>query len=165
MQELTYREIDDGTYSVIGYEGDEEEVVIPEIYLGRPVTVLFDCLFRGHAEIRSVKIPETVTDIGEFAFDGCSSLQSIHLPDSLLNIWQYAFVRSGLTEIAIPGQVRSIMPFTFKDCRQLRKFTCGPDLKKIYAWAFLGCTQLTDCEIPSGTEVSEEAFENSGFKR
>ncbi len=86
MQEFTYKLFDDGTYIAASYEGDEENVEIPAYYLEKPVTILYDGLFKGHSEIRSVKIPETVTDIGGFVFDGCDQLKELELPDSVCTL-------------------------------------------------------------------------------
>ena len=68
MQEFQYKMLEDETFAVTGYSGEEKEVVIPDTHWGKPVTVLFDSLFSGHAEIESIQIPDTVTDIGEFLF-------------------------------------------------------------------------------------------------
>ena len=80
MQEFSFKVMEDETFAVTGYTGDEKEVVIPDTHWGKPVTVLFDGLFSGHAEIERVRIPDTVTDIGEFVFDGCRNLRQISLP-------------------------------------------------------------------------------------
>ena len=77
MQQFFYRFLEDGTYCVTEYQGDEADVIIPDTYCSKPVTVLFDRLFKGHTEITSVKIPDTVTDIGSFVFDGCTSLTTV----------------------------------------------------------------------------------------
>jgi hypothetical protein len=53
---------DENSYTVMGYKGNSEEVIVPETFLGKPVTILFDKLFLGHPEIRSIKIPDTVTE-------------------------------------------------------------------------------------------------------
>ncbi len=66
MQEFIFRMLDDGTFGAAGYSGDETSVHIPEVYNGQPVTMLLDDLFKGHAEIEQVIIPDTVTDIGGF---------------------------------------------------------------------------------------------------
>lgn len=163
MQNFTYRLADDETWAVVGYEGDAAEVVIPDTYLGRPVTVIFDCLFRGHAEIERVRIPDTVTDIGEFAFDGCAGLRELKLPAALCNVWQYAFVRSGLETVELPAGVRNIPPFAFKDCRALRRVVCNPGLKKIYPWAFQGCGRPAEFRCGPQTEIDARAFESTAL--
>ena len=87
MQDFYYRMVDDGTYYITGYEGDESEVVIPT---DRVFTILSDKIFRGHSEITSIQIPDTVTDIGEFVFDGCVNLRHLKLPANLRPSWQFS---------------------------------------------------------------------------
>lgn len=86
MQQFTYKLIEDGTYCITDYMGDEANVMIPDCYCGAPITVLFDKLFRNHLEITSVYIPNSVTDIGEFVFDGCMNLRHIKLPSQLTSL-------------------------------------------------------------------------------
>ena len=76
MEEFSFQlNYDEQSYTARQYHGEAEEVVIPEMFLGKPVTILFDKLFTGHTEIRSVSIPDRVTDLGEFVFDGCFRLR------------------------------------------------------------------------------------------
>ncbi|MBQ9814202.1 MAG: leucine-rich repeat domain-containing protein [Lachnospiraceae bacterium] len=157
MQEFTYKQIEDGTYAVSGYTGDEPEIVIPP-YLG-PITILSDKLFAGHSEITSVTIPDTVTDMGEFLFDGCTELRSIKLPASLERLWGLTFVRCGIEEIELPDGLRTIPPFAFKECRNLKKVICSPTLKTIYDYAFSGCDQLEEVVYGPDTHFSEKAYD------
>ena len=96
MQEFYYRRVEDGTFCLTGYEGDEADVVIPD---DKVFTILSDKIFRGHTEIRSVRIPDSVTDLGEFLFDGCLNLHSLKLPKELK--------RTGQQEVEL--QVRQIV--------------------------------------------------------
>lgn len=159
MQDFKYKEIEDGGVCVTGYFGDEVHVVVPDTMNQRPVTVIFDDLFRNHPEIESVTFPKTVTDIGSFVFDGCSNLKKVELPESLRYIWQCAFVRCGLEEIVIPSKITSIPPETFKDCKNLKKVVLPAGLESIRARAFKGCDQLKDVKYGPDVEVSESAFE------
>lgn len=155
MQDLIYKMVEDGTYCVMSYHGDEAEVVIPD---DRDVTILYDDLFKGHTEITSVHIPDTVTDMGEFLFDGCTNLRQLRLPAQLKTLWGLTFVRSSIEEIILPDGVESIPPFAFKDCRQLKKVVCGSGLKRIHAWAFGGCDQLKEVIHGPHVEVSPDAY-------
>ena len=160
MQEFSFKVMEDETFAVTGYTGDEKEVVIPDTHWGKPVTVLFDSLFSGHAEMERVRIPDTVTDIGEFVFDGCRNLRQISLPAGLEHIWPYAFARSGLEEIVIPEKIRTIAPFTFKDCKSLKKIVAGPGLKNVNGYAFGGCDSLAEFYFSPGTKLSPLSFES-----
>lgn len=158
MQEFTYSPLPDGTLQVVGYCGDEAEVVVPETCGGRRITVLGDRIFRGHGEITSVRIPDGVTDLGEFLFDGCLGLRHIALPSSLTDLWGYTFVRCGLEEITLPDSLTGIPPFAFKDCKSLRRVVCGAGMRRIYSWAFGGCDSLEEFICPKEAVVSPEAF-------
>ena len=149
---------DESTYAVMAYQGNEEHVVIPPEYGGKPVTILFDKLFAGHSEIKSIEIPDTVTDLGEFLFDGCMDLHHIALPTNLLYLWGYTFARCGIEEIVLPDSLKRIPPYAFKECRQLKKVVCGSGLKKIDAWAFGGCENLTEVIHGPNVEISPQAF-------
>ena len=153
---------DEASYTAMHYDGSEEDVVIPGSFLGKPVTIIFDKLFAGHKEIRSVSIPDTVTDMGEFVFDGCLNLRRLDLPSGLLYLWGYTFCRCGIEEIVLPDPVKIIPPYAFKDCKNLRKVVCGSGLKKISPWAFGGCEQLTEVVHGPAVQVSPKAFEQNG---
>lgn len=155
MQDFVYRKIEDGTRCVMGYQGDEGGVVIPD---DMNISMLYDKLFAGHSEITSVHIPDTVTDLGEFLFDGCVNLRSITLPPALTSLWGYTFCRSAFDEIILPERVAVIPPFAFKDCKNLKRVVCGKGLKKIHAWAFGGCDALEAVLYGPGVDVSPEAF-------
>ena len=71
MQEFYFNTMEDGRCCAVGYRGDEAEVAIPETYEGAPVAILNDNLFMGHREITSVRIPESVREIGDLAFADC----------------------------------------------------------------------------------------------
>ena len=159
MQEFYYRRVEDGTFCLTGYEGDEAEVVIPD---DKVFTILSDKVFRGHDEITSIRIPDSVTDMGEVLFDGCVNLRHLQLPAELRTLWGYTFVRCGIEEIVLPDHLRIIPPFAFKDCKNLRKVVCGAGLEKVYAWAFSGCDRLSEeCLIHRPeADVSPQAFES-----
>ena len=158
MQDFTFKMIDNETYAVMSYSGDEKEVTVPSEYLERPVTILFDDIFKGHTEIEKVNIPDTVTDIGGFVFDGCVNLKEIKLPAMLQNMWQYAFVRSSIEKIDIPAGVKYIIPFTFKDCKDLKEVTIHEGTIGIRALAFQNCTGLRKVTAPSDIVIDKDAF-------
>ncbi len=158
MQEFQYKEIDDGTLCVSGYQGDEAAAEIPAAVDGVPVTVVGDSVFKGHPELTAVRLPDTITDLGEFVFDGCENLRRLQLPAGLARLWGYTFVRCGLEELELPDGVRSIPPFCFKDCKRLQRVVCGAGMRTIHAWAFGGCDRLEEFRCPKTAVVSPQAF-------
>ena len=135
MQNYSFQiNYDEQSYTVTGYQGDEAEAVIPEVFGGKPVTILFD---------------------------GCVNLRHLDLPRDLTFLWGYTFVRCGLEEIVLPAGVRSIPPYAFKDCKNLKKVVCGAGLKEIHDWAFGGCDQLEEVVYGPDVLVHEKAFQNN----
>ena len=160
MQEFGFKIIDDNnTYCATQYDGDEADINVPATYNGVPVTILFDNLFRGHTEITSVTVPDTVMVIGGFVFDGCENLRTVNLAANVEEFWQYAFVRCGIEEIVLPEKLKFIPPYAFKDCKKLRKVVCNHELKEICSWAFEGCDNLTEVQYGPNVLVSPRAFE------
>ena len=47
--------------------------------------------FKGCTKLKSVTIPDSVTEIERFAFEGCTSLKSVTIPDSVTSIGGMAF--------------------------------------------------------------------------
>ena len=150
---------DEQSYTVMGYKGTEQTVVIPDKYAGKPGTILFDKLVVGHEEITSVIIPDSVTDLGEFLFDGCKNLRHIQLPSNLQYLWGYTFARCGLEEIVLPDSLKRIPPYCFKECIDLKKVICGSGMKQIDSWAFGGCSQLAELIHGPDVKISSKAFE------
>lgn len=159
MGNFSYKQLEDESFCVTGYEGDDAEVVIPSVIGGKPVTMLFDNIFKGHTEITSVTIPDTVNFIGGFVFDGCTNLHSVTLPASLMDIWQYAFARTAFEELVIPDGVKYFPPFAFKDSKRLKRVVIGKNLEQVYGHAFQGCDSLERPVFPDHVKVSDLAFE------
>ncbi len=162
MTDFMYKYVDDETWCLTGYNGDETHIALPDLHGGKPITIINDDLFKGHAELESVTLPSQLRTLGGFVFDGCSRLKSVTLPNSLTDIWQYAFVRSGITEIEIPGSLNHVIPFVFKDCKALTRVFIKPGVRKVFGRAFDGCSALREIHAPADTEISPEAFTGCG---
>lgn len=157
MQDFLFKYVEEtDSFCAIHYKGDAADVVVPSMHWDKPVTILFDDLFKGHGDIRSVSIPDTVTEIGGFVFDGCNGLKHVELPAALESMWQYAFARCGVESITLPDRYTQIIPFTFLDCKSLRRVVCGSGMKKIYPHAFRGCDSLTDLQCSSTVDIAPD---------
>ena len=78
-------------YEVSSYSGTEEDIIIPETYLGLPVTSIGDSVFENNDTITSATIGNNVMIIGNRVFSLCSSLTSITIPDSVTTIGSEVF--------------------------------------------------------------------------
>lgn len=128
------------TYNGSSYNNDYEDVIIPETVTHDgstySVTSIGESAFYD-SKLTSIKIPNSVTAIGNSAFAFCTSLTSLEIPNSVTSIGSYAFIEcSSLASIEIPNGV------TYID-----------------EWVFLNCTSLTSIEIPNSvTSIGSSAF-------
>ena len=119
--------LENGTVRIYEYLGTETSLHIPDTIDEKPVTMLkMDKTNAGDSSgwveggqisksgvvFKSVKIPDTVTEIGANSFDG-SELESIKLPSKLTNIGPYSFNKNKLKNIEIPEGVTTIGGGTF----------------------------------------------------
>ena len=103
--DFLYRE--DGNFvTIIGYTGNDRNVIVPDNINNKPVKIIFEYAFRDNRYIESVSIPNTVDEIGAFAFTGCINIKNVYLLDSteknrfaIFN--QDAFRRSSQEDIII----------------------------------------------------------------
>lgn len=118
-----YKDNKDGTLTIMGYKGEEKNVVVPSEINEKKVTKIGDWAFSNCTFITSVKIPDSVTVIGNAVFSGCSSLILVEIPDSaMIGNGFMAMVFNGctsLTSAEVPDGVTWIEPGTFNGCTSL----------------------------------------------
>ncbi len=118
----------DTEYEVIDYTGDSNNVYIPLIFNGKPVTSIGYEAFYNCDSLTSIVIPDNITSIGNRAFYDCSSLTNIVLPDSVTSIGSYAFSScSSLTSVVIPDNITSIGDYAFVGCSSLTSIDVAED--------------------------------------
>ena len=98
---------------LIGYGGENKDVIIPPTKNGVALKTIASSAF-SDANINSVVIPDTVTEIGSAAFYN-NNLKSIVFPSGLIKIGSSAFRDNYLSEINIPSSVTSIGSGAFTD--------------------------------------------------
>ena len=71
--------------------------------------------FEKNANVTSVKLPESMTEIGDYAFSECTKLASVIFPENcnITRIASYAFKRTGLKEMLIPDSITEIGNYAF----------------------------------------------------
>ena len=80
-------EIDSETATLIGYEGTASYVDLEN----ESFTTIADYVFKDNEFIETVKLPNSVTDIGSGAFEGCYNLVTLQMPASIQSIGDCAF--------------------------------------------------------------------------
>lgn len=79
-----------------------------EIKLPASVTYIGNRAFYNCKILESVNIPTGVKSIGDYAFNMCYNLKEINVPGSVESIGQYCFADSGLVNIILPNSVKDI---------------------------------------------------------
>ena len=131
------------------------DLTIPAYIDGLPVRKINEAAFITCTNLRSVKIPSTVREIGPRAFSDCWNLTNITFASD-----------SGLTTVGESA---------FTNCTRLTSITFPKTLSRLGANCFHGCQNLTDVHflgnaprlvVPEVTEKSvlgEMIFRNSGY--
>lgn len=148
------------------YKGN---IIIPEIITHEgysfKVTEIRRDAFKDCSELKSIVIPNTVTEIDFDAFSG-SSLESIVIGNSVECIRAGAF--KGCTElrtIEIPNSVRYIGNKAFANCKKLSSITLPNSAMYIGNCLFEDCGSLSSISIPQIITIAEGAFVgNTGLR-
>ena len=128
------------------------------------VTRIASSAFASLSNVRFIKIPDTVVNIGRNAFTGTAWYRN--LPDGIVYInnvlYRYKGNMPTNTSIIIPQGIISISPNAFEDCDNLTSVVIPKTVTHIGMGAFSMCTSLKDVVIPdSVTSVDYAAFANT----
>lgn len=93
---FSYKELEDGTIEITGCRQRIEYLKIPADIGGKKVTSLGDSAFVGYDSmwghyLKAVYIPDTVISVGESCFLSQTELSYIRIPESLTSIGNFAF--------------------------------------------------------------------------
>ncbi|MBO7125297.1 MAG: leucine-rich repeat domain-containing protein, partial [Bacteroidales bacterium] len=143
----------------------------------------------SYLDVNSIKIPSTITYIGENAFDidrfeiasaesfcnvslnggswsrlylNGSPLTDLVIPNSVKGAIDWRFNTSSLETVTIGDGVTSIAPYAFYDCGNLESVTIGSGVKSIGNGAFDGCDRLTSvtCKATNPPSAYSDSFSN-----
>lgn len=145
-----------------------------------------DAFFKTNIE--SVRIPDSVTRLGDGAFAQCKRLKkvklsnnltqiewavflrcpitSIKIPQKVTTIERAAFYKSGLKSITIPSNVEKLGARVFYENKNLTKVTFKTKkVTQISNKTFMKCKKLKKLTLPdSVTSIGKQAFAESGLE-
>ena len=177
----TYALLEDGDAEILlygAYEVDPvfrevEDLLIPSVLDGHPVTRIADRAFYPCRSLVSVTIPDSVREVGFNPFIGCIDLTTITLsPDH-----PYLELRDGVlfskpdqrlvsyptgwteTSYVIPKSTRIIGDYAFGNCKTLTDIDIPESVVSIGNGAFASCESLSSVSIPDGiTRIGDDTF-------
>lgn len=148
-----------------------EKITLPEEgILTIPGNAFYNC-----NSLRSLNIPNSVTEFGYHAFQRINCLEELNVPSGLTNIASYAFFETKINKVII-SDVDAWCGIEFTDVRSNPLYETGAklylngeeingeiaissDVEVIPFAAFYGCEKITSVKLPSSvTDISKCAF-------
>ncbi len=174
---LHYELLSDGTYELILSLSTSDTVIVPDTYLGIRVTSIGYESFMGSTTLKTIILPDTITNISDLAFASCKLLKTVVLGNSVKTIGTLAF--SGcvsLTAIDVPNTVESIGLSAFSQCSRLVSISLpfvGMTLDDNYHFGIIFGNLTSNTEsslvptslktvIINGGNIPDKAFYNEG---
>lgn len=152
-----------GNYHITKYCGSEAKVSIPEEYRGKPVDTINALAFSAATSITELYIPDTITKIEKNAFNACNNIETIRIP----------FTGESLTADSYSNQGKGIFGYIFgTDSYEmqkayvpvnLHKVIISDQVKTIPSYAFYGCKQITNIDLPTQLEEIGSSYTTAGL--
>lgn len=153
---IRYRGENETATVIFNADSWASEVVVPESVIHNGTTYTITGIGNNAFDsnhMSSIRLPRSITRIGDRAFFYCNSLQSIELPELLAEMGEEAFYNcASLQAVDIPESVSEIKYQTFAGCDKLEKVQIAKNLKQIHSYAFAYCASLTAFDIPAQTD-------------
>ena len=165
----TYTLDDANRATITGYSGNATALYIPGEIDGHEVVAIGDSAFEDRTDLRTVMIPDSVTEIGSCAFNNCTNLSNVTLSQNLKYMEGRAFGScEKITKIEIPKSLDNCgnsgyasYHGPFGACSGLKKITFEEGATEVSNGLFRGCTGLEEINIPDGvTKIESSSFED-----
>lgn len=147
------------TVVVIGAHAFESCSKLASVSIPGSVVEIGDYAFNGCNQLKSVEFAEGLQRIGEEAFNACH-MESIRLPDTLTEIGRGAFINCYFLKTAeLPQTLTGVTEELFAECINLASIELPGTVTDIGSSAFSGCARLMEVHIPdSVVSIGKDAF-------
>ncbi len=154
---IIFRQTDDGSYAVTGYDGVEKYVIIPSRYKNRDVVAIDDYAFAGQTQVQYLVLPHSrsvdgswscdLTEIGENAFDDTGWYKSVYGDFVIVDDFLIKYKGSSKT-VVIPESVKKIAKGAFNGNRYVETVIFDAQVESIAENAFKNCNNLVEVKLP-----------------
>ena len=143
-----------------------DKISLPDSFAGKPVTKIHEGLFKNCVNLKTIEIPEGITDVDSGIFSECENLQYNEYGNACYlgnednpYIALVKPVSTEVTNVSINKSTKVICGGAFKDCVGLKRVSLPDSVTEIGKEAFWGCSGLTSVSIPDSiTIVGKDAF-------
>jgi len=105
--------------------------------------------------VQSIKIANSIIDIGNYAFYNCNNLRTAVLPENLKNMGTNLFKDCALLEsISIPNNISTVPDSSFENDTSLKMVTLGSNIQVIGENAFGKCNNIIELKCLSAKPAS-----------
>ena len=152
--------------NIIGYIGKDSVLNIPSKIDGYSVVLLDSGCFENNSVIKSLVVPNSVSEIKDCALKNCSSLEEV----SMLNVTKIgdeAFLGcNSLTKVLVSNELISVGNKSFYNDNKINEFYFSDNLNYIGDNAFVGCefvAKLSDSAYDTKNSYSYNFVNSNGF--
>ncbi|MBR5059948.1 MAG: leucine-rich repeat domain-containing protein [Clostridia bacterium] len=140
--------------TLVAYIGDEEAPEIPE-----GTMVIAPNAFKDCKTVKTVKLRDTLTAIGEYAFSGCDSLEEISVPKMVKSVGKSCFEGcASLKKCEMKTNTTYVGEDCFRGCASLETVTLSSSLTEIKEGLFRDCASLTHVKLTAATSIAAYVF-------
>lgn len=122
-----------------------------------------------YSNLAEIKLPETITEIGNLALFDCNSLTKLTVPETVTIMGIAALMHcDSIVEVVLPKNLTVMRESMFRACFSLKDIPVWPsNITQIPFATFAACTSFVNVSIPDNvTDIGESAFwDCSGLQR
>lgn len=120
---------------------------LSSVTLSEGLKTISGSMFNYCLSLTSINIPNNVDSIGYGAFQGCKELTTIFIGDNVKAIGSFAFAGSGVRDLTIGNNVKTIYSCAFVECYNLKQLVIPNSVTNLDGWSFAYCTGLTNVTL------------------